>query len=130
LIVSHHTALYGEVNTRWHCNPYAVAIARQTQQNVHIFVTVLEISMKKNNNIAIVNPNLFVKDYIETGAKYINFPEESIKTTYNECDFVYEKVTQDNKRLTSSDRIAQEFVRLVNKTLYIEENVKRSMPIS
>jgi AraC family transcriptional regulator, transcriptional activator of pobA len=32
-----------------------------------------------------------------------------------ECDLYYEKIYQENKRLTSADRIAQEFLRMVNK---------------
>jgi hypothetical protein len=72
-----------------------------------------------NNNIPILNPQLFVKDYfdhdlmkedgfnvnaivpkeqncffaispIEAGNKYINFPKESIKTTYFEFVFLTE----------------------------------------
>jgi AraC family transcriptional regulator, transcriptional activator of pobA len=73
----------------------------------------------RNNNIPILNPQLFVKDYfdhdlmkedgfnvhsitpkeqscffaispLEAGTKYINFPKESIKITYYECIFITE----------------------------------------
>lgn len=34
---------------------------------------------------------------------------------FKECNFYYEKISQENSHLTSADRIAQEFMRLVNK---------------
>lgn len=34
---------------------------------------------------------------------------------FKECNFYYEKISQENSQLTSADRIAQEFMRLVNK---------------
>jgi AraC family transcriptional regulator, transcriptional activator of pobA len=38
-----------------------------------------------------------------------------ILSIFKECNLYYEKISQENKKLTSSDRIAQEFLRLVNK---------------
>jgi AraC-like DNA-binding protein len=38
-----------------------------------------------------------------------------ILSVFKECSLYYEKITLDNKNLTSSDRIAQEFLQLVNK---------------
>ncbi|MFM9839648.1 MAG: helix-turn-helix domain-containing protein [Cyclobacteriaceae bacterium] len=38
-----------------------------------------------------------------------------ILSLFKECNLYYEKISQQNKKLTSSDRIAQEFLLLVNK---------------
>ena len=38
-----------------------------------------------------------------------------ILSIFKECNLYYEKVSQENKKLTSADRIAQEFSRVVNK---------------
>jgi AraC family transcriptional regulator, transcriptional activator of pobA len=86
----------------------------------------------RNNNIPVLNPQLFVKDYfdhalmkedgfnvhsitpkeqscffaispLEAGTKYINFPKESIKTTYYELIFItegYGIVTDNLNELT------------------------------
>jgi AraC family transcriptional regulator, transcriptional activator of pobA len=88
----------------------------------------------RNNNIPILNPQLFLKDYfdhalmkedgfnvhsitpkeqscffvisaLEAGTKYINFPKESIKTTYYELIFVTEGyclVTDNLNELTQN----------------------------
>jgi AraC family transcriptional regulator, transcriptional activator of pobA len=38
-----------------------------------------------------------------------------ILSIFKECNLYYEKISLENKKLTSSDRIAQEFLQLVNK---------------
>ncbi len=47
-----------------------------------------------------------------------------ILSIFKECNLYYEKISLENKKLTSSDRIAQEFLKLVNKH-YLS---KRALP--